>query len=227
LRASRLNFIFGRIKQVIDFLELENLMADLAEDKILETMNVVSQSEEGVDQALEAMRQGMEIVGGKFESGEYFVSDLIYAGEIMTEAMQVIKPLIKSKSGGSIGRILLCTVKGDLHDIGKNIVKAMMEASGFEVTDLGIDVSSDKIVQSAKEQNIRIIALSGVLTLAINSMRDVIKAFEKEGIRDHVKILIGGNPVSEENCKSIGADEWAHSPQKGINVCKEWVKSVS
>ena len=207
---------------MIDFQKLENAMANLEEGSIIEAINAVSESGEGIEQALEAMQKGMDIVGKRFEEGEYFVGDLIYAGEIMSDAMEIIKPLIQSKSGGSGGKMILCTVKDDLHDIGKNIVKAMLEASGFDVHDLGIDVSAETIVQTTKEQGINIIALSGVLTLALESMKGVVDAFKSAGLRDQVKILIGGNPVSEEACKIIGADEWAHSPQKSINVCRDW-----
>jgi len=203
--------------------DLENMMANLEENNLLAALSAIAQSGEHAELALEALQNGMSKVGDRFEEGEYFVSDLIYAGAIMTEAMEILKPLISSETGGDSGRLILCTVKGDLHDIGKNIVKTMMEAAGFDVVDLGIDVSPERIVRTAKDQDIGIIALSGVLTLAINSMKDVVDAFREAGFRDRVKILIGGNPVSEESCMSIGADAWAHSPQKGVNICKAWV----
>ena len=202
--------------------DLINMMADLEEDNLIGAITEISKNPEGVTQAMEAMQKGLEIVGERFEKGDYFVGDLIYAGEIMSEALEIIKPLINTSVGGNTGKIILCTVKGDIHDIGKNIVKALFEAAGFEVNDLGIDVPSQKVVQAAKEQNVKIIALSGVLTLAINSMKEVVDLCKEAGIRNKVKILIGGNPVSEENCKMIGADDWAHSPQKGVNICKIW-----
>ena len=118
--------------------------------------------------------------------------------------------------------MVLCTVKDDLHDIGKNIVKNMLEASGFEVIDLGIDVPPERIIETVKTEGIRIVALSGVLTLALDSMRDVVDAFADAGMRDKVKIIIGGNPVTEVACKAIGADEWAKSPRKTVGVCSEW-----
>ena len=157
-----------------------------------------------------------------FEEGEYFVGDLIFAGEIMVEAMDILKPALAGSGSAKVGKMILCTVKDDLHDIGKNIVKAMLEAGGFEVLDLGIDVSPEKVVETAKKENIKIIGLSGVLTLALDSMKDTINAFKEAGMRDDVKIIIGGNPVSEDACKAIGADEWAYSPQKTVKVCTEW-----
>ena len=118
--------------------------------------------------------------------------------------------------------MILCTVQDDLHDIGKNIVRAMLEAAGFEVLDLGINTPADTIVETAKKENIKIIALSGVLTLSLDAMKDTVDAFRAAGLRDDVKIIIGGAPVSEAACARIGADEWAHSPQKTLRVCKEW-----
>ena len=135
-------------------------MADLEEDELYDYMNEIMDNDgEGVQEALEACQEGMKIVGDRFEEGEYFVGDLIYAGEILTEATK-------------FGKMILCTVKNDLHDIGKNIVRAMLEAGGFDVVDLGIDVDPQTIVDTAKNEDIHIIALSGVLTLAVDSMKD-------------------------------------------------------
>ncbi len=207
----------------MDYKELENAMADLDEDTVLDMMKeVMNNNGEGVQEAMEACQKGMSRVGTLFEDGEYFVGDLIYAGEIMVEAMDILKPALAGEGSKKVGKMILCTVKDDLHDIGKNIVKAMLEAGGFEVLDLGIDVAPEKIVETAKKENIKIIGLSGVLTLALDSMKDTVNAFKEAGIRDDVKIIIGGNPVSEDSCKAIGADEWAYSPQKTVNVCTEW-----
>ena len=207
----------------MDFKELENAMADLDEDAVLDMMNkIMDNNGEGVQEAMEACQKGMDRVGTLFEEGEYFVGDLIFAGEIMVEAMDILKPALAGSGSAKVGKMILCTVKDDLHDIGKNIVKAMLEAGGFEVLDLGIDVSPEKVVETAKKENIKIIGLSGVLTLALDSMKDTINAFKEAGMRDDVKIIIGGNPVSEDACKAIGADEWAYSPQKTVKVCTEW-----
>ena len=119
--------------------------------------------------------------------------------------------------------MILCTVKDDLHDIGKNIVRSMLEANGFEVLDLGIDCPKEKVVETCKAENIKIVALSGVLTLAIDSMKDTIDAIKAAGLND-VKVIIGGAPVSESAKEVTGADEWAYSPQKTVQVCKEWAK---
>lgn len=205
----------------MNFNEIKEAMQELEEDTLLA---LVKQAlEEGtVAEALSACQEGMEEVGKRFEEGEYFVGDLIFAGEIMVGAMELMKPALAEGSESKHGKMILCTVKDDLHDIGKNIVKAMLEAGGFEVIDLGIDVPPEKIVETAKKEQIKIIALSGVLTLALDSMKDTVEAIKAAGIRDQVKIIIGGNPVSDDACKSIGADEWAYSPQKTVTVCQKW-----
>ena len=201
---------------------LKQAVSDLEEDTVFEMLKETMESNGDVLKALEACQEGLKEVGDRFESGEYFVGDLIFAGELMSGAIDIIKPGLSAGGVTGKGKMILCTVHGDLHDIGKNIVKSILEASGFEVLDLGIDVPAEKIVETAKSENVKIIALSGVLTLALDSMRGVVNGFSGAGIRDQVKIIIGGNPVSEEACKVIGADEWAKSPQKTVDVCTAW-----
>lgn len=209
---------------MIDLEELAQAMGDLDEEVVVELLEKVM-AEGGADaqKAMDACQKGMDIVGSRFEEGEYFVGDLIYAGELMTDAVGILKSALVTGDGGSTKtKMILCTVKDDLHDIGKNIVRSMLEAGGFEVVDLGIDVPAATVVNTAKEQDIKIVALSGVLTLAIDSMKATVDAFVNAGMRDDVKIIIGGAPVSESACKITGADEWAHSPQKTVQVCKAW-----
>ena len=124
---------------------------------------------------------------------------------------------------GSMTKMILCTVKDDLHDIGKNIVRSMLEANGFEVLDLGIDCPAEKVVETARAEGIKIVALSGVLTLALDSMKATVAALKAAGL--DCKVIIGGAPVSAEACKNIGADEWAHSPQKTVATCKAWAEA--
>ncbi|MBQ1313806.1 MAG: cobalamin-dependent protein [Clostridia bacterium] len=208
---------------VMDKQAIIDAMADLEEDELYDFMNeIMDNGGEGVYDALEACQEGMKIVGDRFEEGEYFVGDLIYAGEILTEATNIIKPALTGDGQEKYGKMILCTVKNDLHDIGKNIVRAMLEAGGFDVMDLGIDVDPQTIVDTAKNEDIHIIALSGVLTLAVDSMKDTIEAFKAAGMRDDVKIIVGGAPVTETVCASVGADEWALSPQKTVSVCQAW-----
>lgn len=212
---------------MIDFEELAQAMGELDEDTVVEMLeDVMADGGTEAPKAMEACQKGMDIVGKLFEKGEYFVGDLIYAGELMTQAVEIMKDALASGDGsGPKTKMILCTVKDDLHDIGKNIVKAMLEANGFDVIDLGIDVPADQIVAAAKAENIKIVALSGVLTLAIGSMKTTVEAFKAAGL-DDVKIIIGGAPVSEEARILTGADAWAFSPQKTIAVCKEWSSSA-
>ena len=214
---------------MIDFNKLAEAMGDLDEDVMVETLEQVM-AEGGADaqNAMEACQKGMDTVGSLFEEGEYFVGDLIYAGELMTKAVEILKDALITDGGEDTvkARMILCTVKDDLHDIGKNIVRSMLEAAGFEVLDLGIDVAPEKIVETAKAEGINIIGLSGVLTLAIDSMKDTIDAFKEAGMRDDVKIVIGGAPVNAEVCEQTGADAWASSPQSTIDYCKSWAKTA-
>lgn len=211
---------------MLDFDKLAEAMGDLDEDTVVEMLeDVMADGGSEADKAMEACQKGMELVGSLFEEGEYFVGDLIYAGELMTQAVEILTPaLVGSESSGPKTRMILCTVKDDLHDIGKNIVRAMLEAAGFDVLDLGIDVDPETVVETAQKENIKIVALSGVLTLALDSMKDTIDALRAAGWDG--KVIIGGAPVSEEAAKAMGADEFAHSPQKTINVCKAWAAEL-
>ena len=212
---------------MIDFEQLAAAMGELDEDTVKELLEQVM-AEGGADagKAMEACQKGMDTVGKLFEEGEYFVGDLIYAGELMTDAVEILKDaLVSGDAAGPKAKMILCTVKDDLHDIGKNIVRSMLEAGGFEVLDLGIDVAPAKVVETVKAENIKIVALSGVLTLAIDSMKATVDALKAEGL--DCKVIIGGAPVSEEACRNVGADEWAYSPQKTVKVCTAWADELA
>ena len=205
---------------MIDFEKLAAAMGELDEDTVKEVLEAVSSAEEA-NAAMDACQKGMNEVGRLFEEGEYFVGDLIYAGEIMTDAVEVLKPYLSSGDGTAKAKMVLCTVKDDLHDIGKNIVRSMLEAGGFEVIDLGIDVAPEKIIETVKAEGIKIVALSGVLTLALDSMKKTIAALKEAGLTD-VKVIVGGNPVTADAAAAMGADDWAYSPQKTVKVCSAW-----
>ncbi|MBQ6671376.1 MAG: cobalamin-dependent protein [Firmicutes bacterium] len=207
---------------MFDYEALAQAMGELEEDTVVEILEgVMADGGSEAEKAMEACQKGMETVGALFEEGEYFVGDLIYAGELMTQAVGILKPaLAGAESSGPKTKMILCTVKNDLHDIGKNIVKAMLEAGGFDVIDLGIDTPAEKIVETAKAEGVKIIALSGVLTLALDSMKEAVNAIKAAGL--DCKIIIGGAPVSADACANVGADEWAHSPQKTVQTCKTW-----
>lgn len=206
----------------MDFEKLAAAMGELDEDTVMEMVEEAAKSEETANAAMQAMQKGMETVGDLFASGDYFVSDLIYAGEVITDAMNILKGAIAKQGEAKLGKLILCTVKDDLHDIGKNIVRAVLEAGGFEVLDLGVDVAPETIVETAKKENVKIIALSGILILALDSMKATAEAFEKAGMRDQVKIVVGGATVTETSFASTGADAWALAPQQTLDICKGW-----
>lgn len=207
---------------MLDFERLKNAISEMDEELAMEIIDEVIESGGNAQQALSACQDGMEIVGKMFEDGEYFVGDLIFAGELMGQAMESLRPLLATDSAEDLGKIILCTVAGDIHDIGKNIVKAMMGAAGFEVIDLGVDVAPEDIVAAAKEHNAKIIGLSGILTLAVDSMKATVEAFKKAGMREDVHIILGGNPVTDQACKDAGADGWTTNPQEGVALCRGW-----
>jgi trimethylamine corrinoid protein len=204
--------------------DLANLLADLKEeDAIKMTKDRLAKGEDPMG-ILEDSRKGMEIVGKRFASGEYFIPDLIYSGEILRQISDIVKPrLTGGLQSKKIGKFLLATVAGDIHDIGKDIVGFMMDISGFEVIDMGIDVPKDKIVAKIKETKPQIVGLSGFLTLAFDSMKETIDAIKAAGLRDGVKIMIGGGQIDEEVRKYTGADAYRPDAVAAVTLAKEWV----
>ncbi len=177
--------------------------------------------DEGVDPWMiikEGMGEGMTAVGQRFESGDYFLADLILAGEVMKEGMAVLEPRIDRKDAGKKGTVVLATVKGDIHDIGKNIVGMMLSASDFAVVDLGVDVSEDKIVSAVKESKAPALGLSILLTTMIGSIKDIVDALKEAGLRDKVKIVIGGACTSEKLAKEMGVDAYGEDAVKAVKV---------
>jgi len=172
---------------------------------------------------MEGMAKGMEVVGQKYEAGEYFLAELIMAGETMKEGLSVLEPYMKTGDMKHIGKVVIGTVEGDLHDIGKNVVITLLTASGFEVIDLGVDVPAEKFVEAVKQYKPDIVAMSALLTTTMVNMAKVIKALEQAGLRDKVKIIVGGAPLTEEYAKQIGADAYGRDAVEGVNICKKWV----
>jgi methanogenic corrinoid protein MtbC1 len=175
--------------------------------------------------AISACQDGMGIVGDLFEQGEFFVGDLMFAGELLTGVVEMLKPVIGSNVSQKTGKIVLGTVHKDLHDIGKNIFRGMAIAAGFEVYDLGIDQPVSAFVDKVKEVQPDIVGLSGVLTLAIDSMKETIDALKAAGLRDAVKVTIGGACASEDAMVVSGADAWSTNAAEGVKVCLNWVKN--
>ena len=172
---------------------------------------------------LDECREAMQIVGQKFEQGEYFVPELVLAGDIMQAISAEAKPLIKQMNGHSRrGRVVIGTVEGDIHDVGKDIVVLMLDVNGFEVYDLGIDVPAQVFVDKIKEVQPQVVALSGFLTLAFDSMKSTVEAIEKAGLRDQVKIMVGGGTVDEQVRVYAKADGYGFDAMTAVKLAKQW-----
>ena len=210
--------VFQRLRDAIVQLDIDGIrrIAQEALDKGIPAYEAV----------MEGMSKGMEIVGKKFEEGEFFLSDLIMAGETMKAGMEVLKPHLKAGQVKSMGRVVIGTVKGDIHDIGKNIVSTLLSSAGFEVHDLGVDVDVDRFVKAVQEFKAHILAMSALLTVTMPYMEEVIKAVEKAGIRSQLKIIVGGAPLSEDYAKRIGADAYAEDAVTGVEKCKKLMDEV-
>jgi 5-methyltetrahydrofolate--homocysteine methyltransferase len=168
----------------------------------------------------ESMVPAMDEVGKLFEAEEYFVPELLLAGRAMKSAMELIRPLLVAAGQRMAVRVLIGTVKGDLHDIGKNIVASMLEGSGFEVIDLGADVSPESFVAAVRERQPHIVCMSALLTVTMPAMKTTIAALENAGVRNQVKVLIGGAPVTSQYAKEIGADGYSESASGAVSLVK-------
>ncbi len=166
---------------------------------------------------------GMNVVGSRFKAGDMFVPEVLMSARAMGSGMELVKPLIADKDIPSQGKVILGTVKGDLHDIGKNLVSMMMESGGLEVINLGIDVAPEKFLEAVKEHKPDIVAMSALLTTTMPGMKETINLLEVEGLRNKVKVIIGGAPVSKEFAASIGADGYAPDAASATDLCKELV----
>ena len=173
----------------------------------------------------EGLLSGMDIIGQKFRTGEIYVPEVLVAARAMSKGAEILKPHLAASGVAVTGKVCLGTVQGDLHDIGKNLVKMMLEGKGIEVVDLGTDVSAEKFVQAAIDENCDIICCSALLTTTMGVMADVVKAAEAAGIRDKVKIMIGGAPVTDDFCKQIGADCYTVDAASAADAAAEFCKA--
>jgi len=169
------------------------------------------------------LRVGLDRVGEKYENGEYFLSELLFASTLMKESLETLAPAMIGQSLKKIGKIVLGTVRGDIHDIGKNIFKTLATSAGFEIYDLDVDVEPRRFIEKLKETNAEILAMSTLLTTCLPEVTNVIEEVKKAGIRDRIKIILGGNAVTEDFAKETGADAAARSAVEGVNICKEWI----
>lgn len=206
--------------------KLGKLLSDLKEPEVLAF--VEKALGEGVDpmKIIGEAKEGMKIVGERFANEQYFIPDLVFSGEILKRIIKILEPHLKKKKGEEterLGKVIIGTVEGDIHDIGKDLVVFMLDVSGFEVLDLGVDVPAQKFVDTIKETGSRVVGLSGFLTLAFDSMKDTVDAIKKAGLRDNVKIMIGGGQTTEEIRKYSGADAYGKDAIAGLSLAKQWL----
>jgi 5-methyltetrahydrofolate--homocysteine methyltransferase len=204
--------------------ELVKLLSDLEEEKAVEF--VEQALAKGADPAglLGETKEAMTIVGQRFASCEYFIPDLIFSGEILKQIVQKLGPYLKkTQEGAKLGKVIVGTVAGDIHDIGKDLVVFMLDVNGYEVTDLGIDVPAQKFVDTIKETGSSVVALSGFLTLAFENMRVTVEAIKAAGLRDKVKIMIGGGQIDDQVKKFTGADAYGKDAMEAVQLAKGWI----
>jgi len=204
--------------------ELAKLLSDLKEP---EALGWVEKSlAEGVDpmDLLGQAKEGMNIVGQRFSKGDYFIPDLIFSGEILKGIVKMLEPHLKQ--GGEaerLGKVIIGTVAGDIHDIGKDLVVFMLDVHGFEVLDLGIDVPVQKFVDAIKESGSTVVGLSGFLTLAFDAMKDTVEAIDAAGLRDQVKIMVGGGQIDDQVRGYVGADACGNTAMDAVKLAQGWI----
>jgi corrinoid protein of di/trimethylamine methyltransferase len=172
------------------------------------------------------MIPAMDEVGKRFESEEYYVPELLLSGRAMKGALEVLRPLLAASGAEPVGRVVIGTVKGDLHDIGKNLVAAMLEGAGFEVTDLGTDVSPERFVEAIATEGASIVCLSALLTVTMPAMQTVLEALKAAGVRDKVRVMIGGAPVTEQYAREIGADSYSENASGAVATARRLAGEV-
>ena len=175
------------------------------------------------DIVINGMAKGMEVVGQKYEDGEYYLAELIMAGETMKEGMTFLEPHIAESDMEKAGKCVVGTVKGDLHDIGKNVFVSLLKAQNYEVIDLGVDIGPEQFIEAVKEHKPDLVAMSALLTTTMVEMENVVKQLKEVGLRDSVKIIIGGAPLNQKYATGIGADAAATDAVEGIRIINDWL----
>jgi methanogenic corrinoid protein MtbC1 len=209
--------------------KLIDAMVNMRETEAMEFVKTLMDKGEDPLKILGYCTQAMEIVGQRFEAGDYFLPELLMAGEMLKQISEIVKPKIPSMGAAEVqkmGRVLIGTVQGDIHDIGKDIVTFLLDVNGFEVNDLGIDVPPAKFVEAIKSFQPHVVGMSGLLTLAYDAMRDTVAAIAAAGLRNDVKIIIGGGQMSEKIREYAGADAYGKDAVGGIAQIKKWVGGV-
>jgi methanogenic corrinoid protein MtbC1 len=206
--------------------KLAQLLSDLKEPEALAFVDEALGKGTAAEELLEDTKEGMNIVGEKFAKGEYFIPDLVFSGEILKGVVEKLEPKLKAGAGKEakrLGKVVIGTVAGDIHDIGKDLVVFMLDVNGFEVTDLGIDVPVQKFVDTIKETGSTVVGLSGFLTLAFDSMKETVDAIEKAGLRNKVKIMIGGGQIDDQVKNYTGADAFGKDAMEAVQLAKGWI----
>jgi methanogenic corrinoid protein MtbC1 len=203
--------------------QLKLALSDLEEEKVL---NLVQECLDAGDDPMTIIadcREGMALVGKRYEANEYYVSDLIMAGEVFKQAMALIDTKFKTDTGPKRGTVVLGTVKGDIHDIGKDIVVSLLQAGNYKVINLGVDVPPAKFVEAVQESGATVVGLSGLLTISFDSMKDTIEALSAAGLRSKVKVMVGGGSVTEQVRTNVGADAYGADAQAAVSLCDQWI----
>jgi methanogenic corrinoid protein MtbC1 len=204
--------------------DLVKTQADLKEKEALEIVQNRLNAGDAPLRILDDARRAVEIVGKRFADGQYFIPELVYSGEILKAITDMVKPkIVKEGEVKRVGKVVMGTVAGDIHDIGKDIVVFMLDVNGFEVFDLGIDVPAQKFVDKVKETNSKVVGLSGFLTLAFDSMKETVEAIKKAGLRDKVKIMIGGGQIDDQVKGFAGADAYGKDAMEAVTLAKGWI----
>ena len=202
--------------------EISESIIELEEEKVLRLVKEKLEANEDPLQILEALRKGMAKIGSK--SGDtVFLTDLIMAGEIFNEAMELLMPKLGGSSTRNLGKVVIGTVQGDIHNIGKDIAINFLKAEGFEIVDLGVDVPPEKFIDAIKEHHPPVVGMSGLLTLSIEPMKKTIEAIVAANLRAGVKVIAGGERMDNDVCKHIGADAWVNDAIEGVKIIKKWV----
>jgi dimethylamine corrinoid protein len=205
---------------------LTESLVEMEEQASLDQVNASLAAGESAQDILDALSEGMNIVGEKYSCQEYFLADLVFAAEIFKQAMEVLEPALEASSGErqAVGKIVVGTVEGDLHDIGKNIFVALARNAGFEVNDLGINVPPATFIEHVKRDGAHILGMSGILTMAVDSMNQTIEALTEAGLRDRVKVILGGLPVDDRWQEAVGSDAYTDDAYEGVKMCMSFME---
>jgi len=201
-----------------------NLLADLKEEEVIALTKKRLEAKEDPLKIMEDARKGMEIVGKRFAGGEYFLPELVFSGELLTQVTNLVKPHLAGSGTTTkkIGKVVIGTVAGDIHDIGLNIVEFMLDVNGYDVTNLGVDVPVEKFVQALKDTRAPVLGLSGFLTPAFDAMKETVEALEKAGLRKDLKIMIGGGQMDDEVRKYAKADAFGKDAMAAVSLANQW-----